>query len=237
MDVLKRSLSDVPGGRILDVAAGRGNFTRILMDSFKCYDEVIAIDNCDSNKLVEAQKSFASDNVSFIRMNSESLEFENGFFDTVAISNSLHHMSRLDKVLGEMMRVLRPEGMFIINEMIQDNQTEEQLTHVLMHHWWAVIDTELGISHKETYRKHDILDMAVKLGLKILETLEYVEPVTDPKNPDEMNYMYKIIDEYCEKAKTLPDYINFKLQGDQLKKRINDVGMASATQVIIIGKK
>jgi len=237
MDVLKRILSDYSGGRILDVAAGKGNFTRILIDSVKSYDNVIAVDNCDSKKLAEVQKSFATDNVSFIQMNGESLEFENSFFDTVAISNSLHHMSRLDKVLGEMMRVLRPGGIFIINEMIQDNQTEQQLTHVLMHHWWAAIDTGLGICHKETYKKRDILDISSKLGLTILETIEYVEPVTDLKNPDEIKYMYKIIDDYCEKAKELPDHMNFKLQGDRLKKRLNDVGMASATQVIIIGKK
>jgi len=237
MDALKIRLSGHSGGKLLDVATGRGSFARILMNSFKEYDEILAIDNCDTSKLYEAQNTFDSENITFICMNGENMEFENDFFDTVSISNSLHHMSRPERVLGEMQRVLKPGGVFIINEMIRDNQTEPQLTHVQMHHWWAAIDTQLGIYHKETYCKNDVLRLAGELNLSTFEIFEHVDSVTDPKDYEKIQYMYKIIDEYCEKAKGLSDYHSFKLQGDIFRKRLSNIGIANATQVIILGKK
>lgn len=237
MDVLKKKLCGISGGRILDVAAGKGSFTKIMIDSFKDYSKVIAIDNCDASRLYDAQSRFDTENVSFIKMNAEKLEFDDGFFDTVAISNSLHHMKDLDKVLEEMMRVLKPGGMFLINEMIRDGQTEPQLTHVLMHHWWASIDTRRGISHNETYRRQEIIDIANSLGFISMEVLEHIESVPNPKDPEEIQYMNKVIDEYCEKAKGLQDCEELILQGEGFKARLNDLGISSATQVIVIGIK
>jgi 2-polyprenyl-3-methyl-5-hydroxy-6-metoxy-1,4-benzoquinol methylase len=237
MDVLKKRLSGISGGRILDVATGRGNFTKIMIDSFGGYDEITAIDSCDEAKLREAQSKLENGNVVFMKMDAEKLKFDDNCFDTVAISNSLHHMRDLDKVLAEMMRVLKPGGLFLINEMIRDGQSEPQLTHVLLHHWWAEIDTQLGMCHKETYERNEILEIANSLGFKAKDVFLHVEAVPNPKDPEGIHYMNTVIDDYCEKAKALPDFNALELQGGLLRERLRDIGIASATQIIIIGIK
>jgi ubiquinone/menaquinone biosynthesis C-methylase UbiE len=74
-------------------------------------------------------------------MDAERLCFEDDSFDTVAISASLRHLSHIQRVLDEMVRVLKPGGHFIAAEMHRDGQTEAELTSVYLHQWVAQVDT------------------------------------------------------------------------------------------------
>jgi len=56
-------------------------------------------------------------------MDAREMAFADASFYTVCISNSLHHMADLERVLAEMARVLRPKGRFIVAEMYCDGQT------------------------------------------------------------------------------------------------------------------
>ncbi len=53
---------------------------------------------------------------------------------------TLHHLSDKTKVIEEMKRVLKTNGIFIINEMFCDYQNEAQMSHVYVHHIGADID-------------------------------------------------------------------------------------------------
>jgi ubiquinone/menaquinone biosynthesis C-methylase UbiE len=75
--------------------------------------------------------------IDFVKMDAQEMTFADASFDTVCIANSLHHVAGLRRVLAEMTRVLRPKGRFIVAEMYCDGQTDPQMTHVLLHHWWA----------------------------------------------------------------------------------------------------
>ena len=75
--------------------------------------------------------------IDFVKMDAQEMTFADASFDTVCIANSLHHVADLRRVLAEMARVLRPKGRFIVAEMYCDGQTDPQMTHVLLHHWWA----------------------------------------------------------------------------------------------------
>ncbi len=150
MDKLRIELSGKK--KILDIATGSGGFVHLLTSEFDDYNTIIGIDN-NSKSIEMASKYFTDERVKFENMDAKSLDFEKGQFDVVSLSNSLHHFSNIDVIIGEMERVLKPGGILIFNEMYKDNQDAKQMTHVLMHHFWADIDKKLGLPHNETFKR------------------------------------------------------------------------------------
>jgi SAM-dependent methyltransferase len=236
MEIHKEKLKGIHGGRILDAATGRGNFIQVLADSLESYDEIIGIDSADA-PIEAARANFNQDNIKFLKMDASHMEFESCSFDMVCISNSLHHLSDLYGTLMEIKRVLKPGGLYIINEMYSDNQSEARMTHVYMHHWWAEIDRSLGINHGNTFTRREIVDIAGSMRFGKMEILDFAWPEDDAKDEDSIREMVEVTDNYIEKAKGLPDFEYLRQKGEELKKRLRSIGISSAEQLIIIGKK
>jgi len=235
-DVFK-ILSQIDGGIVLDAATGKGEFINVLKQNLKSYNQIIGVDN--SERSVEyASALFPENDVEIYRMNLENLAYEDGHFDTVCVSNSLHHFENLDKVLAEMLRVLKPGGTFILTEMYSDGeQSEPQKTHILMHHWVAKVDTLCGVHHGATFAKDEILAMAKKLKLKKVKTVDFYLTVDDPKNAKSCAALQQNCQDTIKRIETLPDSNTLKMEGEALIKRIEDVGYAGASRILIIGHK
>lgn len=236
MDILVNRLRNLSGGRILDAATGRGNFIHILQQGFQSFDEILGIDYTDFSILEKVKESFPDERIKFMRMDAASIQSEDESFNTVCLSNSLHHLSDVEAVLSELMRVLKPGGTFIVNEMICDNQSPSSLTYVLMHHWWAKIDMALGKLHYETWPKQKLLNTIEALGLKNIELLEFNDS-DDPMDHESLLSISKIIDEYIERAKPTETFKLFRQEGEEIRKRLFEVGVTAATQIIILGTK
>jgi len=150
---IRKRLQEISGGKVLDVATGSGHFIEALTKMLKDYDCFVGIE-ISEKELKSARKKFEERRVKFLKMDAEHLKFEDNCFDTVCISYSLHHLANTDRVLAEMMRVLKPDGYFLVQEAFYDGeQSEAQKTHVLQHHWGAEIDSLLGTVHHKTYSK------------------------------------------------------------------------------------
>lgn len=236
MQILIDKLKNIYGGKVLDVATGRGSFIQYLTEGFKDFESIIAIDNIDETILEQASKNFEDKRIGFKRMDASKMDYPNESFDTVCLSNSLHHLKDMDAVLSEMLRVLKPDGTLIINEMICDNQSPTQMTHVLMHHWWAKIDTATGKLHYETLPKQKILDIVKGMGINDFEVLEFADS-DEPMDKESLESISKIIDEYLERAKPMKDFEAIKQEGEEIRKRLFEIGFNGATQVIVIGKR
>jgi ubiquinone/menaquinone biosynthesis C-methylase UbiE len=236
MNTLKRVFGNISGGRVLDVATGNGNFVQSLIENLKDYVELVGIDN--NERVVNAMREKSKrENIRFARMDAERLDFADATFDTVCISNSLHHMKNLPQVLSEMKRVLKPDGHFIVGEMFRDNQTDAQLTHVYLHHWWAATDTALGIFHNETFMRQYIVDFVTALSLRNLIWYDYADLGVDPLSAEINKELDGIIDRYIERAKGMPNEIALCQQGEDLRARVHAIGFHSATTLIAIGEK
>lgn len=224
-------LNDISGGQVLDVATGQGGFAGLLAKSLKDYDRIIGIDN-NQRVIGAAQK-----NVHFMLMDADRLGFADESLDTVSISNSLHHMANLAQVLAEMRRVLKPGGRCIISEMYRDGQTPAQLTHVHLHHWWAEVDSALGITHYETFTRQEIVDILAGLGLRNLALHDQAELNSDPRHAQVIKQLNQIIDTYVQRAEGTLNYEALKQRGEVLRQRVHDIGLHSATHLIAIGEK
>jgi len=230
----KAVLGDLSGGRVLDVATGAGSFVQFLLDGLHDHDEVIGIDANPERAAAFAEAFGERDDVHFVEMDAHHLAFADGWFDTVCVSNSLHHFADPAPVLVEMLRVLRPGGHVVVNEMYRDGQSETQATHVLLHDWWAAVGTLRGEVHRETYRRAEIVAIVESLGLRDLRLGDLADPDEDPHDPETVAELESAIDRYVALAEGDRE---LQQRGEGLRARLRDVGARSATQLVAVGRR
>ena len=228
-----RILSDVSGGRVLDVATGTGGFVRFLVDGLHDFDEIIGIDARGDREAAFAAALAGVPGVRFERMDARRLAFPAASFDTVCISNSLHHFADPDPVLAEMRRVLRPGGHFVVNEMYRDGQSQTQRTHVLLHHWWAAVNRLHGEEQRETYERAQIVALVEGLGLADLCFFDLADPGEDPHDPAMIGDLEAAIDRHIEMA---DGHHDLQARGEVLRARLREIGARGATQLVAIGR-
>ena len=236
MDSAEGALRRLSGGRVLDVATGSGGFLGLLTENFMDYIEIIGIDS-NERPLETARQAYPLENIRFLQMDAARMDFNDGYFDTVCISNSLHHMANLPGVLAEMLRVCKPGGHILVSEMFRDAQSATQLTHVYLHHWWAAVDTIQGISHFETYTRGQIVDIWDSLSLHNTEQYEQKDLDANPKDPELIRELESIIDRYIQRLQDLEAGSKLRQRGEQLRRRVHEVGFHGATTLFLIGQK
>jgi 2-polyprenyl-3-methyl-5-hydroxy-6-metoxy-1,4-benzoquinol methylase len=234
VNTVKDILQNISGGRVLDVATGAGGFIQTLVAGLKDYDEIIGIDLSDKGESA-FMKAFKDDpRIHFRLMDAEKPEFAEACFDTVCISNSLHHFKNPRLVLDNMNGILRPGGTMIVSEMVQDGQTETQMTHVLLHHWWAAVDRLNGIVHNNTYHRQELIDLVAGLGFEVIRIKDISDCEDDPKDPEIQVELDPVIEKYIQRA---DGDAELQTKGKELRQRLDDIGFHSAASLIIICKK
>ncbi len=237
MTTFKDIFGNLHGGKILDVATGTGRFADVLKEDLASYSEIIGIDT--SERAQQAfQSHFDDPSIRFIQMDASTLDFPDASFDTVAINYSLHHLPDPSRVLNEMKRVLKPGGHFIVSEMYRDGQSETQMTHVLLHDWWAAVDTARGVCHNPTYPRAEIASMLQALGLVNLAFHDLVDLTDDPLAADTVAEIDGIIDQYVqERIQGAPNEDDLRMQGEILRQRAHKIGFHGASVLVVVAQK
>ncbi|MBI5296665.1 MAG: methyltransferase domain-containing protein [Chloroflexi bacterium] len=236
MTTFKDIFGNLHGGKILDVATGTGRFAEVLKEDLASYTEIIGIDTSDRAQQA-FQSHFDDPSIRFMQMDANTLDFPDASFDTVSISYSLHHLPEPLCVLNEMKRVLKPGGHFIVSEMYCDSQAETQMTHVLLHHWWAAVDTARGVCHNPTYPRAEIVSMLGTLGLDF-SFHDLVDLTDDPLAADTVTEIDGIIDQYVqERIQGVPGEEKLRIQGEALRKRAHEIGFHGASVLVAVGQK
>lgn len=238
-DGLKKSLGSKNIEKVLDICTGRGTFMKVMIDTFSENTQFTGIDLKDE-ALEIARNTFANENINFIAMNAEILEFNDNSFDIVSLSNSLHHLPNYDIVLKEMKRVLKPDGYIIINEMFCDNQSTKQNSHVWLHHFNADIDNILGNHHDKTYTKNKLMQIVSERDFKVIYKFESQTHEDQVKNQD-LDQENKTIDTVLIALNGLIEKIDDELIQIQFKETLAkqsetlyDVGFFIATSLTMI---
>ena len=223
----------ISGGKVLDVATGSGGFIHFLVEGLKDYEKIIGIDTKEGIEEV-FDEQFGDKPICYKKMDAAKMEFADESFDTVCISNSLHHMPDLPGTLREMLRVLKPGGHLILLEMYCDNQTETQMTHVQLHHWWGAVDRSQSISHNETFRREEIVETVAGLGLGEMRVHALSELSENPHDPAILAEINPVIDRYIQRAEGHPE---LQERGEELRQRLEQVGFDGADSLLVIGRK
>ena len=229
-------LVKIHGGSVLDVGCGSGQFIEMLMQSLGSFESITGID-VDDIVLGEARSKFSAEIFNFIRASSQSLPFEDASFDFVSISKALHHVEDDRQTLGEMKRVLKPGGYFLISEMIRDGLSDTQQSHLLYHHLRSEIDQLLGISHHNTYMRSDMLDLIDSVGLDDLSLYDYTPPGPDPKDPENIDDYIAKMEGWLVDLEDHPEREYYCNRMAVLAEHIREQGISRATQIIALGTK
>ncbi len=116
---LSRALALYPDPLVLDVAAGTGRLARTLFAQPGYHGRMVALDYSRQmlQQAVEQTRDWA-DRITFLWQDAGELPFPDNTFDAVTSLEALEFMPDPDRVLREMIRVLRPGGIFMTTNRI-----------------------------------------------------------------------------------------------------------------------
>lgn len=115
--------SGVRGGfRVLDVAGGTGDLAAKFAVRVGRRGQVVLADINESMLAVGRARladGGIAGNVAFVQANAENLPFPEDYFDRVTIAFGLRNVTRIERALASMFRVLKPGGALLVLEFSQ----------------------------------------------------------------------------------------------------------------------
>ena len=112
-DLFCKTVGQRVHGWILDCGSGTGFLLRQL--SKRTNANLVGLD-VSSAMLRSAKLNSVTDKLSYVQADMEHLPFKSASLNVVTCMGSLHHMSNIDKAVGEIRRVLKDEGRLIFSE-------------------------------------------------------------------------------------------------------------------------
>lgn len=132
-----RRLLPKTGDVIIEIGAGFGR----LADLYQDYDQIILLDYSLS-LLMEAQKTFGADpKYKFIAANVYNLPLANNLVDTAVMIRVAHHLESPDDALDEIHRILRSNGVFIM-EFANKRNAKAIARYLLQKQKWSPFTPE-----------------------------------------------------------------------------------------------
>ncbi len=232
MKQLKEFFADKKVVSVIDVGTGSGDFIPVLKEVFPGA-QIIGIDP-NAESLKEARVKHPDAN--FGEMNAENLKFADNSFEVASISMALHHLSDVQKALNEMKRVVKKDGWIIVNELFSDYLNPAQEVHKMFHHFRSRIDRLNGISHHETFKKEQIIEMVKTSGIQILLEFEHKNEKNLVAEKGELEIRIKKMNEHLKKIKNLPEYHELKPQIAVFRLKAKKYGFQNATRIVLVGK-
>jgi ubiquinone/menaquinone biosynthesis C-methylase UbiE len=139
-----------PGERALDVACGPGIVTAAL--------ERAGLLAAGIDMTREMIREALPGGGRYVQGNVERLPFPGGTFDVVLCRNSCHHFAEPGTVLREMVRVLRPGGRAVVEDMRAPEDPVKREYH-------ETIERLRDVSHVRTLTRGEFRDLAAAAGL------------------------------------------------------------------------
>lgn len=119
LSFLKTWANISPEASVLDVGCGTGEFERLVLADHPM-QKITGIDISEKMLAIAKQKCHAYPNVSFQIARASALPFASDSFDVVVSANSFHYFDNPNTALGEMRRVLKPDGIVVILDWCRD---------------------------------------------------------------------------------------------------------------------
>jgi len=179
-------LGDLKGKIVLDAGCGNGYWSRRLAQRAK---KVVGIDFTEELIRI-AESKLPSHNLEFRQGNLKELKFPDSKFDVVLCNMVLIDVDDLDKVIGELARVLKPNGVLIAsithpcfenppNTTTLEDKKGRKIGRLVKHYFKVglVVDTNQNWDTQREYQHYhymisDYLNAFARHGLCLIKTSE-----------------------------------------------------------------
>jgi SAM-dependent methyltransferase len=233
---LTELLAGHTGGRVLDIATGRGGFACLLHENLAAYQAIVGVDY-HRHALLEAYAQCLGPKTHYLQMDVTRLGFPASSFDMACASACLHHLEDAPTALAEARRVLKPGGRFLLVETHSDAEDEPQRCGIMLHHWAADVDAARGVSHRHTLGRAALLEHIARLDLGDFEVFDLAPEPEDPHDAGTIERLSAFIDEHLERAGGTPAYAKLAEQADDLRHRLEETGVRREPVVAFFGTK
>lgn len=236
MKKLHRQLFKYKNARILDIGTGNGTFIGLLLNVKKDYKEIIGVDILP-RQIELANNNFDDKKIKFMNVDIFNHNFKKNSFDIVCLSNTLHHLDDINKMIALMEELVTDKGILIFNEMYSNSLNKSQKSHLMIHHFAAEIDRSFGETHYETFKNKDIINkIKENTETKIIDAWDMVIPRKEKTTDEEIKWFNKTIDRLIDKAKD-EDKEYYRKKALKIRKHIKKHGFESATQLLVLTSK
>ena len=154
-------LSSINPQQILDVATGTADMP-IMMTKYLKSQKIIGIDISEGmldlgKKKIDKLK--LSDRIELLIGDSESINFPDNSFDAITVAFGVRNFEVLEKGLGEMLRVLKPNGKLVILEF---SKPKNRFFKKLCDFYFRFITPSLGKMISNNKEAYQYLDKSVE---------------------------------------------------------------------------
>ncbi|MBC8191256.1 MAG: class I SAM-dependent methyltransferase [Candidatus Marinimicrobia bacterium] len=230
---LARHIQELELGDYLEFGCGDGGFLKHVLEQNESFKSVTAVDiNLESVK--QARTTLEAFNIHFLIQENLPLGLEANQFDTITLSNTLHHLRDKTAVLSELKRLIKRDGQIIITEMISNDLTEAEQTYCRFHALRAEVDRLHGIFHETTYTSNEILDMVSKADLRIGSNEILLNSKEAAPDKIEVAEMEAIIDDLIKAESKRPEFPALKETAVSIKAHLHQHGIKRPRQLYLV---
>lgn len=239
MEKLAKLLNQFEHAKILDVGTGTGNFIELITSCYKEYDSIIGIDTTEG-VLNLARENFDDKRIVFRQMNGNQTDYPDNYFDIVCLSNSLHHLDEIKTLFKEMKRIVKTDGIIIVAEMISNDLTSKQMSHLKIHHFAAKTDRLKGDTHNETYTEkeiNEVLRNRTSLSIQKSWLLKILGSNEEEDLPDRFKWFEETVSRLIKRIPKELQTEELKQEGQEVVKYIQEHGFDTCPTLIVVMKK
>jgi SAM-dependent methyltransferase len=151
-EVALEAVAEVKPRRVLEVGPGRGELAERVKNDLRA--EVVAVDQ--SERMVELTRARG---VEAIVGDVQTLQFHDGSFDAALAAWMLYHVPDLDRAVGELRRVLSPEGRLVAvtNSVRSQHELWQLVGYEPRYSFGAENGAEALLRHFTTVERRDVL--------------------------------------------------------------------------------
>lgn len=234
MSKLQQRLDSLRPSIMLDIACGSGGGAAWLQSQFESPRVPIICADVTDRGFRSGAEALSTPRTLPLLSDAQRMALRTGCVDLISVVNSLHHFFDPEAAIAEMRRMAVPGGAVLIAEMHRGVRTEAQRTHMLLHHWWADVDTLMGISHGKTFSQVELRRLAEGLGASELYAEEQNAEAADPFAAETRRRLEEACDRYLDRLKQHGGGEELARRGRRLRGRISRSGFSPAPRLVIL---